>query len=626
MHIVGTAGHVDHGKSSLVHALTGTNPDRWLEERRRGMTLDLGFAHLRFDDGNEAAIVDVPGHERFLHNMLAGAAGMDIVLLVVAANEGPKPQTLEHLAILRYLKVRRTLVVLSKADTVDAEELAFAAELTREALEGTIAEGAPLYPVSTFTREGIEALRAAIGTALHELPAQVAGAPAYLPLDRAFTLAGHGTIVTGTLMQGRIAVGDVLKLSPLDRNVRVRSLQVFGKPRDAATGGSRVALNLPGIELSEVARGAVLATPQSAAAATFDVRFVPLESALPIVKRRTPVRAYIGSAEILGTLVCEATPTSAATCSARLHLRAPTVAFPGTPFVVRRLSPKTLLGGGLVIAGDVPGGDDATEDNDERASVLAVLQGAGLAGAQAAAVGAAANLGEERARELLASLVDDGFAVPLTKPAAFVHAARANEFLIRVRTHLQRAQAERPWLTGAPASEVARALQVEVPLLVRVLAAHVADGSLVYRSGSYATTDFVPELSAAQKSFFDAAFAPGGIPTDAPLAFSELVASMKASAVAGVSAAFNTLVATGILIRVGDFIYRGAQIAAILTELERALAGDGRLTVSEFRTLTGTTRKHAVPLLEFFDATGVTLRSGDVRTLRGVRRAVEPSS
>ena len=189
MHIIGTAGHVDHGKSSLVAALTGTNPDRWLEERLRGMTLDLGFAHLCFDDGTDAGIVDVPGHERFLHNMLAGAAGMELLLLVIAADEGAMPQTLEHLQILRFLNVRSTIVVVTKADLLDADELAFARETIAESLRGTIAQGAPMVSVSSTTGAGLDELRGAMHDALRALPSRPIDAPAYMPIDRVFALA-----------------------------------------------------------------------------------------------------------------------------------------------------------------------------------------------------------------------------------------------------------------------------------------------------------------------------------------------------------------------------------------------------------------------------------------------------
>jgi selenocysteine-specific elongation factor len=311
MHVLGTAGHVDHGKSALVRALTGTDPDRWIEEKLRGMTLDLGFAHLRFADGVDAGIVDVPGHERFLHNMLAGAAGMELLLLVVAANEGPRPQTIEHLAILNYLNVRRAIVVLTKSDLVDADELAIARHLTAEAVRGSVAEDAPVVAVSTVTGEGLDELRSAIHDALRALPPREPNAPAYLPVDRAFALAGHGTIVTGTLMQGAIAAGETLHLTPPGRAVRVRSLQVFGERKERVEGGARVAANLPGVETAEIGRGAVLASAQFVPKTSFDVSFRPLPGALRMLRRRTPVRVHIGAAEILGTLVFDLLPAGA---------------------------------------------------------------------------------------------------------------------------------------------------------------------------------------------------------------------------------------------------------------------------------------------------------------------------
>jgi selenocysteine-specific elongation factor len=348
MHIVGTAGHVDHGKSSLVSALTGTNPDRWLEEQLRGMTLDLGFAHLRFDDGVEAGIVDVPGHERFLHNMLAGAAGMELLLLVVAATEGVMPQTVEHLQILRYLNVREIIVVLTKMDLIPPEEGGAVCQLVHEQLRGTIAENAFIFAVSTVTGYNLDVLRLAIHDALAKLPPRNPDAPAYLPIDRVFALPGHGTIVTGTLMQGRIGVGDTLKLEPSGKPVRVRSLQSFGQKRERVEGGARVAVNVPGVDVHEIARGEMLVAAQFAPADAFAVRFTPLPEALPILRRRNAVRAYIGSAELLGTLVLDEVPQEATEMPAQLFLRRATVAYPGTAFVVRRLSPKNLLGGGRI--------------------------------------------------------------------------------------------------------------------------------------------------------------------------------------------------------------------------------------------------------------------------------------
>ena len=295
MRVVGTAGHVDHGKSALVRALTGTDPDRWEEERRRGMTLDLGFAHLRLAGGIEAGIVDVPGHERFVHNMLAGATGMDVLLLVVAANEGPRPQTFEHLAILSLLAVPATIVVLTKADLVDELELAAVREAVARAVAGTVAEGAPVLAVSAHTGAGLDALRAQLAAALTGLPPRAQHAPAYLPVDRAFTLTGHGTIVTGTLMQGSLAVDDVLTVRPGEIAARVRSLEVFGADCPRVDAGSRVAVNLSGVPVDAVARGSALVAPEIRAQTSYAVRFhAAARRARPLTPPHAGARASRG--------------------------------------------------------------------------------------------------------------------------------------------------------------------------------------------------------------------------------------------------------------------------------------------------------------------------------------------
>jgi selenocysteine-specific elongation factor len=623
VHVLGTAGHVDHGKSSLVRALTGTNPDRWIEERLRGMTLDLGFAHLRFPDGVEAGIVDVPGHERFLHNMLAGAAGMELLLLVVAANEGPRPQTAEHLAILQYLNVKRTIVVLTKSDTVDAEELAFAEELVRESVRGTIAEGAPFVAVSSVTGAGLDDLRDAIHAALVSLPARAPDAPAYLPIDRVFALPGHGTIVTGTLMQGRIALGEELRLEPAGRDVRVRSLQIFGEKRARVDGGSRVAVNLPGIETNEIARGTVLASAQFATRSSVAVRFRALPLALPLLKRRTPVRAYLGSAEILGTLVFERVPENAEEAQATLHLRAPAVVFPGAAFVVRRLTPKTLLGGGTIASIDAISaasgeatGAVTSDDTAEVAGISATLRAVGLAGATAARVGAAANVREDVATEILERLVDDGRVMRLAKPDAYLDASLAHELSERVRERLEANEGETPWALGVTALALSRALSIAEPTLVRVLTALAEEGKLAHRSGYFATPQFVPHLAPEQRAFFDRVFAPDPNAPYVPVAFDDVLSALRATKIQGLSLALDTLFASGTLVKVHDAIYRGSQIADIRAMLEAALRRDKQIAMSGFRDLIGTSRKYAVPLLEYFDAIGVTIRTGDARVLK----------
>ena len=618
MHVIGTAGHVDHGKSSLVRALTGTDPDRWLEERLRGMTLDLGFAHLRFADGVEAGIVDVPGHERFLHNMLAGAAGMELLLLVVAANEGVRPQTLEHLAILRYLNVRATVVAVTKIDLLDADDRDFALEAIREELRGTLAEGAPLFAVSTVTREGLDVLESALRDALRALPPRAPEAPAYLPIDRAFALPGHGTVVTGTLMQGRLGAGTHLRVSPPGREVRVRGLQVFGEAREGAEGGTRVALNLPGIEVSELARGAVLAAPELEARDTFAVEFRPLPHAVAMLRRRTPVRAYIGSAEVLGRLVFERVPDDAEPVAATLHLREPVVAVPGGAFVVRRLSPKDLLGGGTLNALATTSADSANgvDTSPETESVAAALRGAGSAGAPAERIAAVANVRVALAGEILESLVSEGRALRLAKPEAFVDAEVANDVYARVETVLRESEAAKPWLLGLTLVALARALATpEVPL-ARLLFAFAEDGRLAHRGGYFSTPGFAPRLNAAQRAFFDAELVVDPKAPNAPIPFDTLRANLNAARIEGLAQALDMLLAGGALVKVGDAVYRRSQMTRIRADLENALKAKGTLTMADFRDLIGTSRKYAVPLLEWFDAAGVTLRNGDVRVLR----------
>jgi selenocysteine-specific elongation factor len=618
MHIIGTAGHVDHGKSSLVNALTGTNPDRWLEEQLRGMTLDLGFAHLRFEDGIEAGIVDVPGHERFLHNMLAGAAGMELLLLVIAADEGVMPQTVEHLQILQYLNVREVIVVLTKMDLIPPEEGGATCAFVHKQLAGTIAANAPIVAISTLTGYNLDVLREGIYQALRRLPPRDADAPAYLPIDRVFALPGHGTIVTGTLMQGRIAVGDGLKLQPSGKAVRVRSVQTFGQKQDRAEGGARVAVNLPGVGTHEIARGEMLVAPEFAPSSAFTVRFTPLGEALPILRRRNAVRAYIGSAEILGTLVLETAPQNEAEVSAQLFLHRPTVAYPGTAFVVRRLSPKNLLGGGRIEsttagAGAAPA---APGRAPHEVAVAAALSKAALSALTTAEIAREANLREDAVRDALAPMLERGEVLEVGRPQAYVDAAAARDLLERSLAQLAELQRAEPWAMGATSLALARAVKIDERLLVRILAAFAEEGRIAHRAGYFSTADHVPKLTPEQQRFFEESIpAEPGNPF-APVPLADVVARVKQSRVSGVSKAFDTLLAKGMLVKVNDELYRGTQIAQVHARLESFLRSNRQMTMSEFRDLIGTSRKYAVPLLEWFDARGITVRSGDYRMLR----------
>jgi selenocysteine-specific elongation factor len=614
LHIIGTAGHVDHGKSALIAALTGTNPDRWLEEQTRGMTLDLGFAHLRFDDGVEGGIVDVPGHERFLRNMLAGAAGMELLMLVVDASEGVMPQTIEHLQILQYLNVRRTIVAASKIDLVEFDRRDEAFASIAAALKGTIAEGAPIVAVSSVSGENLGVLKALLHDELAAMPPRNAGAPVYLPIDRVFTLPGLGTVVTGTLMQGSIAAGETLALEPSGKPAHVRSIGVFESTRRRVDAGARVALGLPGIDRRDILRGQAVVGREFTARRSFAVRFVLLRGAPPLARRRTPVRAYFGSAEVLGTLVIEDVPSQAEEVRAQLHLREPVVAFPGVRFVLRRPSPMTLLGGGYVEGIEAPPPADVPDPDVE--AVSTVLRDAGLVAVEFATAATAANLRESVARDALDRLVARGGAVRVARPAAYVDGPTADALLKNVLERLDEAHRSEPWAMGVTSIALARVLGVAEQLLVRVTESFVEDGRLAHRGGYYATLGYRPSLTPEQASFFEHLVTIDETQPLLPIPFAGAAATVKSARVTGISKAFDTMLALGSLLRVGDDLYRGSQVAEVRSRVEALLRERGRMTAADFRDLLGTSRKYAVPLLEWLDAHGVTIRNGDYRTLR----------
>jgi selenocysteine-specific elongation factor len=529
-----------------------------------------------------------------------------VLLLVVAADDGVMPQTLEHLQILRYLNVQRVVIALTKIDLIPPTEQGAACQRVHQQLAGTIARDAYIFAVSSVTGVNLDLLKEFLRQQLVSLPPRDPDAPVYMPIDRVFTLAGRGTIVTGTLMQGRVAVGETVALAPLGESVRVRSLQVFGEARDIATGGTRVALNLPGVERERLARGAVVTDPSFSARSAFTVRFEALPEAQQLLRRRTPVRAYIGSAEVLGTLTFGDSVT--------LALNEPVLAFPGVRFVVRRLSPKTLLGGGEIVA--LGRESVATSAAPLNGAIAAALAQAQLEPQELGALAFAANVREDVAQAVLTTLVERGAAVALARPIAYVDAAAFAAFASNTLAELEAAHAREPWAVGVTSLALARALGIVEPLLVRLLGALVEEGRITQRHGYYATTAHQPKLTPEQRAFFEQ-----HLPFDAaspfvPVSFDEVAASIKASGITGIGKGFDTLLARGVLIKVGDALYRGTQIEQAHQRVEQFITQHGKMTMAEFRDLLGTSRKYAVPLLEWFDGRGITVRSGDYRMLR----------
>jgi selenocysteine-specific elongation factor len=617
MRIVGTAGHVDHGKSSLVISLTGHNPDRWIEERERGMTLDLGFAPLRFADGVEAGIIDVPGHERFLHNMLAGAAGIDVLLLVVDALEGPRAQTLEHLQILDFLNVRRAVIVLTKSDLADADALERAAQQTRVAGAGTVAAAAPVIAVSNATGAGIPALKEAIHDALVGLPPARSDAPAYLPVDRVFALQGHGTIVTGTLVQGTLRAGDVLALQPSGLPARVRSLQIFGRKVKSADAGSRVAVNVPGLGVAAIRRGDVLAAQREfEPASELSVRFTPLRDAMTILRRRMPVRVHVGSAEIEGRMVLDELPSDARAVAALISLSRPTVVYRGQRMIVRRLSPKELLGGASIVdrsAVVVERQEDAPDDEICATAIAA----AGLDPLSLRKVAAGANIREDVAAASIGRLLEGGRIVALAKPIEYVARASSDAAFARAETALRDRHRLAPWRLGSSTSEIAAALGVSDALGLRLLTAWHDDGRVGMRARFWHMPDFTPALTREQRAFFDKSLADNAVTPLLPASYDAVTTAADAGRIAGAREALESLIAAAAVYRIGDDLYRRTQMErvrdVILDVMRNSAAG---ATTSTLREALGISRKHALPLLEHMDGIGFTVRDGDLRRVR----------
>ncbi|HMI32068.1 MAG TPA: selenocysteine-specific translation elongation factor, partial [Candidatus Limnocylindrales bacterium] len=350
--VIGTAGHIDHGKTALVRRLTGIDTDRLKEEKERGISIDLGFAHRTLPSGRRIAIVDVPGHERFVKNMLAGATGVDLVLLVVAADEGVMPQTREHLAIVNLLRIERGVVALTKADLVDPETLGVVRAEVADLLRPTGLHGAPVVPVSAVTGEGIDQLLLALDAAAGDVPGREPSGPARLPIDRVFPVEGMGTVVTGTLWNGTVRPGDTLELLPAGKQVRVRQAQVHDRTVEEAHAGQRLALNIHGVSREDVRRGHWLATPgRYRPSRILDVRLELLGSAPKPLGPRTRLRCHLGSSEILGRAVLFERDTLAPgdSCWAQLRLENPAVAGAGDRIVIRSYSPATTIAGATVV-------------------------------------------------------------------------------------------------------------------------------------------------------------------------------------------------------------------------------------------------------------------------------------
>lgn len=636
MHVIGTAGHVDHGKSTLVEALTGINPDRLKEEREREMTIDLGFAWAALPGGETVGIVDVPGHRDFIENMLAGVGGIDAALFVVAADEGVMPQTREHLAILDLLEIPTGVVALTKVDLVpEAEWLDLVRAELSDVLAGTVLAGAPIVPVSARTGEGLEALRGELARCLAGVPPRPDRGRPRLPVDRVFTISGFGTVVTGTLTGGHFALGDEVELAPGGLRARVRGLQTHATKLDVALPGSRVAINLAGVSKDQVRRGNVVTRPGWLHATTLaDVQLELLPDIAHPLKHGAQVKFFSGAAEILATVrLLGADELRAGEQGwAQLVLAEPGALVAGDRFILRTASPGATIGGGRVVDAlparrhrrlkpEVIARLETLAQGTPAELALQALARAGIMTARRVweAAGQPADAGLALVHELLAQgeavvLSDrhgppDADALLATRPGWEALAAQISGQLRAYHA----ANALRP---GMPREELKSRLKLDARAFSAVVLYAQAQGLLAVTADGAAVRlpDFEVRFSVEQQGRVDALFALLRRDPVNTAPVKDVAASLGADV-------YQVLVERRALVQVApDVVFLGTTYAMLVDRVRAHIAAAGRITVAEARDLLGTSRKYALALLEYLDQQGVTVRRGDERVLRSVPR------
>ena len=638
--IIGTAGHIDHGKSSLVQALTGKDPDRLPEEKRRGITIDLGFADLDLGDVR-VGFVDVPGHERFVKNMLAGVHGIDAVALVIAADEGVMPQTREHFEICRLLNVQQGLVILTKTDLVEDELLSLVRAEAEELVAGSFLEGAPIVPVSVRSRNGLDELRADLRQIANLIPERSSDFVTRLPIDRAFTMKGFGVVVTGTLVAGEIAAGDELELLPIGRRVRARGVQVHGTLVSRAQSGQRTAVNLAGAEVSEIERGMTLA-PIGRLLPTqiIDVELNVLPTAPRAIRTRSRLRVHLGSAEVLARVRVlnnrgEVSPGERG--FAQLRFESPVVALHDERFIIRSYSPAETIAGGLVLDPQATKhrGREMAKTHErlrslldsERPGKLAVfVAAAGDHGLRPSDIAARTGWNDEVVMQVAKQAQETatvGNATIIDADGVLVSTENF-ERLSRIAIDEVKRHHEREPLARGLARETLRERHFThaAPEIFRTVITRLEkDGALVAEKEIVRAREHGQELSAADEQLREKiAQAYKKSALEAPTLDQALVE-------AGVPAAQRTharkilqlLLDNGTLVRVqGEMFFHThaiEQLKGLLRAFATAHEPDRLIDVPGFKDLAGVSRKYAIPLLEYFDRERITVRAGDKRII-----------
>ena len=629
--VVGTAGHIDHGKSRLVRALTGTDPDRLKEEKERGITIDLGFATLDLDDGTRVGFVDVPGHERFVKNMLAGVGGIDVVLMVIAADESIKPQTREHFEICRLLRIPAGVIVLTKCDLVDADLLELVRREVQEFVAGSFLENAPILPVSSRTGEGLADLREALGRAAAAVPPRPQDGLPRLPVDRSFIIKGFGSVVTGTMIAGTLRREDEVVLLPRGTRARIRGLEVFHRDVDVAAAGQRTAVNLHGVEAAGAVRGDVLSLPDVLEPShLLDAVIEVVKGAPAPLKDRDRVRLHHGTSEVLARVRLMDVPElrPGGTAFGQLRLERPLVALAGDRFILRRYSPAVTIGGGRVLH-NRPGRlgrvntavrrrFERLADDSPEVRLQALVEESGPRGLDAPGVRARTGLAAAAVSSLLERPVGRGEVVALPSlPVRYLDAGIHRALSERLLDLLRGFHEREPLAAGPSREEVrTRLFGSGHPDVFRCLVAGLAQSKLIriekdrLALGGH-RIDLDPREAGIMETL-ESRFATAGTnPPNVEAVLPDLgIATERARKL------FHLLLNRGLLVRIPDGkVFHARVIEDLKTRLWERRTKNPTLDISAFKDLSGTSRRNAIPLLEHLDQQRVTRREGDHRVI-----------
>ena len=637
--ILGTAGHVDHGKTSFIRALTGVDTDRLKEEKQRGITIVLGFAHLDLPCGHRIGIVDVPGHEKFIRNMVAGAAGMDLVAFIVAADEGIMPQTREHFDICRLLGVRDGLIILTKKDMVEPDWLEMVEEEVREYFNGSFLEDAPILAVSSTTGEGVDQVIQELDKKVNALRFQEEYGPFRLAVDRVFSMKGFGTVITGTSLSGRIETGAEIMVYPRGVEAKIRGIQVHGQDVDLIEAGHRTAINLQGIEKEDIQRGDMIGSPGSMIPTTLlDGSLLYLDTLSKNLKNRTKARVHIGTREILGTVLLmdrdEMAPGDEA--DVQILLQESVVTWPGDRFVLRSYSPVTTIGGGSVLNVAPPKRKRTTPESrtqnrkvfsilrqdDPAGTILQILKESGNKGLTGAELHARMGIFGKKMAKILQQPISAGdITVVDSESKRMLAASVVANLQEQILAYLHNFHENNPLKETAAKEELRSRLKPPVDArLFQYTLNGLEKKEAIEQSGAevkiagHTITLQVDEQEMQEKIaglYLEAGLTPPNL--------KDVLAQFADFSEQQIMQIITLLLQKQVLIKITESLYYHHQVIAQLRDqLEDFLQKQGEIGPPQFKELTGLTRKFSIPLLEYFDKVKLTIRVGDTRRLRKI--------